>query len=170
MAWCHSFCLFFIFYNIHTYIHTITFIQYISPSPFAEAFLHFFIASMLSGKHLPVVPSQESNSGLPYSKPTRYQLSHAAPLLSHAAPCWATPHHTEPRRTILSHAAPYWGTPHHNWATPHHSVKCHQQYRAAGMVWLFMYLYTNLSSTGMGMRGSISFPPEQREKGCINVL
>jgi hypothetical protein len=28
-----------------------------------------------------VVPSRESNSGLPYSKPTRYQLSHAAPLL-----------------------------------------------------------------------------------------
>jgi hypothetical protein len=32
------------------------------------------------GKHLPVVPSRESNSGLPYSKPTRYQLSHAAPM------------------------------------------------------------------------------------------
>ncbi len=60
------------------YIHTITFIQYIHPSPFVEAPLHFFIASMLSGKHLPVVPSRESNSGLPYSKPTRYQLSHAA--------------------------------------------------------------------------------------------
>ncbi len=27
MAWCHSFCLFFIFYNIHTYIHPITFIH-----------------------------------------------------------------------------------------------------------------------------------------------
>jgi hypothetical protein len=33
-----------------------------------------------------VVPSRESNSGLPYSKPTRYQLIHAAPLLIHAAP------------------------------------------------------------------------------------
>jgi hypothetical protein len=32
------------------------------------------------------VPRRESNSGLPYSKPTRYQLSHAAPY--------------EPRRTI----------------------------------------------------------------------
>jgi hypothetical protein len=32
------------------------------------------------GKNLPVVPSRESNSGLPYSKPTRYQLSHAAIL------------------------------------------------------------------------------------------
>ncbi len=27
------------FYNIHTYIHTITFIQYMYPSPFAEASL-----------------------------------------------------------------------------------------------------------------------------------
>jgi hypothetical protein len=34
---------------------------------------------MFSGKHLPVVPSQESYSGLPYSKPTRDLLSHAAP-------------------------------------------------------------------------------------------
>ncbi len=81
---------------------------------------------MLSGDNLPVVPSRESNSGLPYSKPTRCQLSHAAPYeprrtiwatphhLSHAAPSeprrtiWATPHHNEPRRTI-------WATPHHNW-------------------------------------------------------
>ncbi len=31
---------------------------------------------------------------------------------SHAAPYWATPHLTEPRRTLLSHAAPYWATPH----------------------------------------------------------
>jgi hypothetical protein len=38
------FLFIFIFYNIHTYIHTITFIQYIYPSPFAEASLHFFIA------------------------------------------------------------------------------------------------------------------------------
>ncbi len=86
MAWCHSFCLFFIFYNIHTYNHTITFIQYIYPSPFTEASLHFFIACLLSGGTLPVVPSRESNSGLPSSKPTRYQLCHAAPFIgvSHA--------------------------------------------------------------------------------------
>jgi hypothetical protein len=37
------FCLFFIFYNIHTVIHSITFIQYIHPSPFAEASLHFLV-------------------------------------------------------------------------------------------------------------------------------
>ncbi len=69
--------LFFIFLR-HTYNHSITFVQYIYPSPFAEASLHFFIACTLSGDDLPVVPSRESNSGLPYSKPTRYQLSHAA--------------------------------------------------------------------------------------------
>ncbi len=83
------FCLFSYFFNIHTFIQS----QYIHPLPFAEASLHFFIACMLSGDNLPVVPSRESNSGLPYSKPTRCKLSHAAPY-------WATPHHSEPRRTI----------------------------------------------------------------------
>ncbi len=53
-------------------------------------FLHRLFAQW---GNLPVVPSRESNSGLPYSKPTSYQLSHAAPKLSHAAP-------------KLSHAAP----------------------------------------------------------------
>ncbi len=86
VAGCHSFCLFFIFYNTHTYIHSITFIQHIYPSSFAGASLHFIIACKLSETNLPVVPSRESNSGLPYSKLTRYQLSHDAP-------CWATPHH-----------------------------------------------------------------------------
>jgi hypothetical protein len=70
--------LFIFFYSIHTCVHLITFIQYIYPSPFAEASLHFLIACMLSGKHLHVVPSRESNSALPYSKPTRYQLSHTS--------------------------------------------------------------------------------------------
>jgi hypothetical protein len=46
---CHSFCLFFIFYNIHS----ITFIQYIYPSPFADASLHFLIACLLSGEKPP---------------------------------------------------------------------------------------------------------------------
>jgi hypothetical protein len=81
--------VYFWFYNIHTFIQS----QYIHPSSFAEASLHILIACVLSGENFPVVPSRESNSGLPYSKPTRCQLSHAAPL-------------TEPRRTILSHAAP----------------------------------------------------------------
>ncbi len=74
VAGCHSFCLFFRFCNIHTFN---TFIQYIYPSPFAGASLHFLIACKLSGINLPVVPSRISNSGLPYSKSTRYQLSHA---------------------------------------------------------------------------------------------
>ncbi len=84
-VWWQDATLFVYFSYFITYLHSITFIQYIYPSPFAEASLHFFIACML-GKHLPVVPSRESNSGLPYSKPTRYQLSHAAPY-------WATLHH-----------------------------------------------------------------------------
>jgi hypothetical protein len=34
----------------YTYIHLITLIQYIYPSPFAEVYLHIFIAVQLSGK------------------------------------------------------------------------------------------------------------------------
>ncbi len=45
-----------------------TFIQYIYPSPFAGASLQLLIAGKLSVKNLPVVPSLESNSGLPYSR------------------------------------------------------------------------------------------------------
>jgi hypothetical protein len=76
--------IFHIFYNIQ-YKHSFNHIHHIhtihlsvairwglSPSPHR---------SKLSGKNLPVVPSRESNSGLPYSKPTLYQLSHAAPPL-----------------------------------------------------------------------------------------
>jgi hypothetical protein len=66
--------LYFITYIQHNY--SITFIQSIrrglSPSPHRL---------WLSGKDLPVVPSRESNPGLPSSKPTRYQLSHAATFL-----------------------------------------------------------------------------------------
>ncbi len=65
VAVCHSFCLFFIFSNIHTII------QSHSYSTFAEASLHLLIACKLSGKDLPVVPSRESNPGLPSSKPMR---------------------------------------------------------------------------------------------------
>ncbi len=97
--------LFFVYFSyfitdIHTFIqsHSSVAIRWgLSP------FLHRLFAQW---GNLPVVPSRESNSGLPYSKPTRYQLSHAAPYR-------ATPHHKEPRRTMLSHAAPYWATPHH---------------------------------------------------------
>ncbi len=87
MAGCHSFCLFFIFYSIYT------FIQSHSYNTFAEASLHFLIACKLSGKNLPVVPSRESNSGLPSSKPTRWtpwfqEIIKRALVFSH----WQTSH------------------------------------------------------------------------------
>ncbi len=72
------FCLFFIFYNIHTFIQSHSF----NPIILRHSLRPLSISSLLVcsvGNHLPVVPSRESNSGLPYSKPTRYQLSHAAP-------------------------------------------------------------------------------------------
>jgi hypothetical protein len=53
------------------------------PSLFAEACLlvflypHRFFAQQ--EKNLHRVPSREWNLGLPYSKPTNYQLSYAAP-------------------------------------------------------------------------------------------
>ncbi len=75
-----------IVYNIHTFIQS----QYIHPSPFAEASLHILIACLLSGENFSVGPSPESNSGLPNSKPTRCQLSHAAPS-EPRRPNWATP-------------------------------------------------------------------------------
>jgi hypothetical protein len=68
VAGCHSFCLFFVFSAINSFIHIHTIHIYTQP-----------FAGKLSGKNLPVVPSRESNSGLPYSKPMRYQLIHAAP-------------------------------------------------------------------------------------------
>ncbi len=64
------------------YIHT-----FIQPHSY-NTFIHCHSLRPLSissylvcsvGKHLPVVPRRESNSSLPYSKPTRYKLSHAAP-------------------------------------------------------------------------------------------
>jgi hypothetical protein len=61
------------------YIHSIPFIQYIRPSSFAVVPLHLLIAGQLGWKNLPGVPSRETNSGLPYGKPTQYQLSYAAP-------------------------------------------------------------------------------------------
>ncbi len=70
----------FIFHIFITYIHSFNHIQYIYPSPFAVVFFHILIACKLRGKNLPGVPSWESNSGLPYSMPTRYQLRYAAPF------------------------------------------------------------------------------------------
>ncbi len=55
------------------------------PSPY----LH---SCRLSGRNLPGLPSRDSNSGLPYSKPAHNQLSCAAPS-------WAALHPTELRCT-----------------------------------------------------------------------
>ncbi len=81
VAGCLSFCLFFIFLYIHTFIQS----QFIHPSPFAEASLHFLIAYMLSGEDLPVVPRIELGPAL--------QKADALPT----EPRRTT---TEPRRTI----------------------------------------------------------------------
>ncbi len=47
-----------------------------SPRPLSFSTLHV----SLRGKNLPGVPSRDLNSGLPYSRPAHYQLSHAATL------------------------------------------------------------------------------------------
>ncbi len=62
--WPYATLFAFIFLLCDRYIHT----SFIHSYTFAEAHLHFFTA----------VTSRDSNSGLPYSKPARYQLSHAA--------------------------------------------------------------------------------------------
>jgi hypothetical protein len=68
VAVCHSFCIYFSLYNrysrdIHTIIH---------PS--------FINIRSVGGTSLGCrLPSRDSNSGLPYSKPARHQLSHSAP-------------------------------------------------------------------------------------------
>ncbi len=69
VAGCHSF-YFFIFhiYNIHSFNH-------IHSIHLSVAILHLLIPCKLSGKNLPVgVPSRESNSRLPYSKPTEESM------------------------------------------------------------------------------------------------
>jgi hypothetical protein len=80
------------FNPIHTIHLSVAVRRGLSPSP------HRFVSSV--GKTVPVVPSRESNSGLPYSKPTRYQLSNAAPSEQRRTI-------SEQRRTMLSNAAPY---------------------------------------------------------------
>ncbi len=79
------FCLYNIQYrhsfnHIHTIHLSVAIRRVLSPSP------HLCVSSV--GKTLPAGPSRESNSGLGYSKPTRYQLSHAAPSCYHLG--WKT--------------------------------------------------------------------------------
>jgi hypothetical protein len=59
-----KYSLFVYFSYFTTYIHSVTFIQYIYPSPFTEVSLHLLIACKLSRKNLPVVPSRESGQNL----------------------------------------------------------------------------------------------------------
>jgi hypothetical protein len=58
-------------YSYSTIIHS--FILHHSPRP-AVLYPHRLFAYSLHG-----VPSRDSNYGMPYSKPTHYQLSYAAP-------------------------------------------------------------------------------------------
>ncbi len=59
-----------LFAFIHSFIHFLT---------FAVAHLHIFTAvGSVHRRKLHGLPSRDTNSGLPYSKPAHYQLSHAA--------------------------------------------------------------------------------------------
>jgi hypothetical protein len=106
VAWYHSLCFF------YTYIYSITFIQYIHPSSFAELPLHLLLAGQLSEKNLLV--SRAGNRTRDCLTPSRRTTN------------WATPHPTEQcliqlsyTAPLLSYAAPYWATPHPYWSTPH---------------------------------------------------
>ncbi len=74
VALCHSFCIFLFLFTLHTFIQS--FIHNIrwGQSPY----LH---SCELSRLNLHGVPSWDSNSDLPYSKPVhQYHLSYAAPF------------------------------------------------------------------------------------------
>ncbi len=80
--WLPHLIFIFVFFNtcIPNHIHTM--IQYSHPSPlFSEGSLHFLIALVLSEENLPGVPRWDLSSGLPYSRPAHYQLSHAVSCL-----------------------------------------------------------------------------------------
>ncbi len=89
VALCHSFWNL-LFFNIHSY-NTITLRSSFAIRRGPSSWI--LIASSLSKGSLHGMPSRDSNSGLPYSKP-----SCAASWLSCAASYWAAPHPTEPRR------------------------------------------------------------------------
>ncbi len=66
------FITFIYLYTIDTFIHH----SFVNIRWGPSSYLH---SCRLSGWNLHGVPSWDSNSGLPYSKPARYQLSHTAP-------------------------------------------------------------------------------------------
>ncbi len=80
--------------------YAILFCIFITLLQYMQSFTHnirwgsslYLHSCRLSGRNLPGVPSRDSNSGLPYSKPAHYQLSCAAIY-------WAALHPTELRCT-----------------------------------------------------------------------
>jgi hypothetical protein len=97
-VWWHYLFDIFIIFNNHSHSTVIhSFILHHSPRP-VFLYLHCFFTQL--EKNLHGVPSRESNSGLPYSKPTHCKLSYAAPRLNYTSPklIYAAPK--------LSYAAP----------------------------------------------------------------
>ncbi len=125
----HSFCLFFIFYiQSSNHIHSIH-----SPRPLSIPLL---LVSSVGQTSLWCRAENELVQA--FQQADALLIEPRCTMLSHAAPWWATPHHTEPCHTIVSHPAPYWATsqltePRHTiqshaapyWATPHHTEPCH---------------------------------------------
>ncbi len=98
MAWCHSYCLFLIFYSI--YLH----------SSHSYSTVHWSVSNLRgssASQHRWAAGCQPRIELTP-----ALQLSDALPnelrrtLVSYAAQSWATPHPTDLCRTLLSHAAP----------------------------------------------------------------
>ncbi len=106
-GWKHQhdwlFCQFGIFIFLKVWWHQpfFLFIFYIFRTIHSLRVHSCFLIALRSVEGLPGVPSRDSNSGLPYIKPTHYYLSCAAPYLSCAAP-WSELRHTLPelRRTL----------------------------------------------------------------------
>ncbi len=120
---------------------------------FSSIFLHLYTSTLISQVHswssaslslcwgpsLGCWLSRDLNSGQPYSCPTCYQLSYAAPYVLYDASSLAWPHPVKLRRTLLSYAAPYWATPHPpelsrtllSYATPSRSLHV--------AIWLYRY-------------------------------
>ncbi len=87
VAGCHSFCLYFIFYNLHTFIESHSCNTFIHRHLLRPLSISLSFVRSVGNTSLWCRPSRESKLRLPNSKPTRYQLSYAAPY-------WATPHHS----------------------------------------------------------------------------
>jgi hypothetical protein len=90
--WPYATLFAFIFLLYNRYIHSSFDIH---SQTFEHTLMPISMSPWLRGRNLHGVPSRDSNSGLPYSKPAYYHLSHAAPPTLHPKP-----------RCTLSHAAP----------------------------------------------------------------